>query len=98
MADSIKQRVGGSKASTLTKRELLKLYNATLTDLTALRSVVNNLSADANNVAVYLNNVRNDLVALSNNLNAANNTVQITANNTLSLKGGTSTAALTLVS
>ena len=69
---SIKTRVAHSHLGNLSNKELKKLFDAALVDLTAMRTTVASL-VTAHNAAVT------DLQKISNNTGAANNTVQVSS-------------------
>jgi len=82
---SIKTRVAHSHLGNLSNKELKKLFDAALVDLTAMRTTVSSL-VTAHNAAVT------DLQKISNNTGAANNTVQVSS------VAVTAASALTLTS
>jgi len=82
---SIKTRVAHSHLGNLSNKELKKLFDAALVDLTAMRTTVASL-VTAHNAAVT------DLQKISNNTGAANNTVQVSS------VAVTAASALTLTS
>lgn len=75
MSESIKKRVGASHLGQMSKSELKKLLDATLTDLTALKSTVNNVVTDLGKVQTVTNN----LASAVNNIktNCSNATVNV---------------------
>jgi len=82
---SIKTRVAHSHLGNLSNKELKKLFDAALVDLTALRVTVASLVTQHNSLVT-------DVQKISNNANAANNTVQVSA------VAVTAASALTLTS
>lgn len=91
MAQSIKKRVGHSHLGNMSNKELKKLLDAALADLTAIRAQVNTVAADLANVQVVTNN----LVSAVNNIdvNCSNATVNL---NAVTLAAVSDMAALTL--
>jgi len=69
---SIKTRVAHSHLGNLSNKELKKLFDAALVDLTAMRATVASLVTQHNSLVT-------DVQKISNNANAANNTVQVSA-------------------
>lgn len=93
MSDSIKKRIGHSHLGNMSNKELKKLFDAALVDLAALRTTVNLLTADGNNLQIVTNNLISavgnlrttanalvaDAVKINANTASANSTVTLTA-------------------
>ena len=82
---SIKTRVAHSHLGNLSNKELKKLFDAALVDLTAVRATVVSLVTQHNSLVT-------DVQKISNNAAAANNTVQVSS------VAVTAASALTLTS
>jgi len=82
---SIKTRVAHSHLGNLSNKELKKLFDAALVDLTAMRVTVASLVTQHNSLVT-------DVQKISNNAAAANNTVQVSS------VAVTAASALTLTS
>jgi len=91
MSESIKRRVGHSHLGNLSNKELKKLFDAALVDLTAIRAQLNDATADVANVQLVVNNL---VSAVQNiDVNCSNATVNL---NAITLSAVADMAALTL--
>ena len=87
MAESIRQRMGGSHLGKMTDKELRKLFTTILSDLAAIRTSLAATQADGNNVQVIANNLVSgvgNLQAQVNNLILADANIKNMVNNLVS--------------
>lgn len=91
MSESIKKRINHSHLGNMSNKELKKLLDAALADLTAIRTQVNDIAADMANVQIVTNNL---VSAIGNiDVNCANAVLNL---NAVTLSGVADMAALTL--